>query len=94
MTLVEVAGPKAPEILSRIVSQIVNEAAFALEAGVGSPEDADTAMRLGFNWPLGPVEWATASVFHTSLGCWNSSPATARPIAPRRLSAPRRPGSR
>jgi 3-hydroxybutyryl-CoA dehydrogenase len=58
MTLAEVAGPKAAEILSRIVSQIVNEAAFALEARVGSPEDCDTAMLLGFNWPLGPIEWS------------------------------------
>src|SRR4029079_4299849 len=23
---------------------------------VGTPADMDTAMRLGFNWPLGPVE--------------------------------------
>ena len=31
---------------------------FALEEQVGSPEDMNTAMRLGFNWPLGPVEFA------------------------------------
>jgi 3-hydroxybutyryl-CoA dehydrogenase len=56
--LAEVAGPKAPEILGRIVAQIVNEAAYVLDAGVGSREDADIAMRLGFNWPLGPIEWS------------------------------------
>jgi 3-hydroxyacyl-CoA dehydrogenase len=56
--LADVAGAAAPAILGRISTQIVNEAAFALEAGVGSAEDADTAMRLGFNWPLGPVEWS------------------------------------
>ena len=48
--------PAAPEILPRLVAQIANEAAFALEEGVGSPADMDTAMRLGFNWPLGPLE--------------------------------------
>ncbi len=48
--------PAAPEILPRLIAQIANEAAFALEEEVGSPADMDTAMRLGFNWPLGPLE--------------------------------------
>ena len=47
-------------VLGRIVCQIANEAAFTLQAGVTSPEDIDTAMRLGFNYPRGPVEWAEA----------------------------------
>lgn len=48
--------PAAPEVLPRLFAQIVNEAAFALEEEVGSPADMDTAMRLGFNWPRGPIE--------------------------------------
>jgi 3-hydroxybutyryl-CoA dehydrogenase len=48
--------PAAEAILSRLFAQIANEAAFALEEEVGSPEDMDTAMRLGFNWPRGPLE--------------------------------------
>jgi 3-hydroxybutyryl-CoA dehydrogenase len=48
--------PAAPAILPRLVAQIANEAAFALEDEVGSPQDMDTAMRLGFNWPRGPLE--------------------------------------
>jgi 3-hydroxybutyryl-CoA dehydrogenase len=36
---------------------VVNEAAFTLQAGIGSSEDVDTAMRLGFNYPRGPLEW-------------------------------------
>jgi 3-hydroxybutyryl-CoA dehydrogenase len=48
------------EVLSRIVCQLANEAYFALGRGVGSREDIDTAMRLGFNWPRGPLEWADA----------------------------------
>jgi 3-hydroxybutyryl-CoA dehydrogenase len=47
-------------VLSRIVCQLVNEAHFALGKGVGSREDIDTAMRLGFNWPRGPLEWGDA----------------------------------
>ena len=44
-------------MLGRIVCQLVNEAAFALQKGVGSAADIDTAMRLGFNYPRGPLEW-------------------------------------
>lgn len=47
--------PAAEEILTRLFAQIANEAAFALEEEVASPEDMETAMRLGFNWPLGPL---------------------------------------
>jgi 3-hydroxybutyryl-CoA dehydrogenase len=47
--------PAAVEILPRLIAQIANEAAFALAEEVGSPEDMETAMRLGFNWPLGPL---------------------------------------
>lgn len=48
--------PVAEAILSRLFAQIANEAAFALEEDVGSPADMDMAMRLGFNWPRGPLE--------------------------------------
>jgi 3-hydroxybutyryl-CoA dehydrogenase len=48
--------PAAEAILPRLFAQIANEAAFALEEEVGSPSDMDTAMRLGFNWPRGPLE--------------------------------------
>ena len=49
--------PAAVEIVPRLVAQIANEMTFALEEQVGSPQDMDTAMKLGFNWPLGPVEF-------------------------------------
>ena len=52
-----VAGPLGPPILSRLGAQIANEACFALGERVATAEDIDTAMRLGFNWPLGPLEW-------------------------------------
>lgn len=47
--------PPAEEILTRLFAQIANEAAFAREEEVASPEDMETAMRLGFNWPRGPL---------------------------------------
>jgi 3-hydroxybutyryl-CoA dehydrogenase len=50
--------PAAHEILSRLFAQIANEAYFALEEGIASREDMNTATRLGLNWPLGSLELA------------------------------------
>jgi 3-hydroxybutyryl-CoA dehydrogenase len=47
--------PAAEQVLTRLFAQIANEAAFALEEEIASPADMETAMRLGFNWPLGPL---------------------------------------
>jgi 3-hydroxybutyryl-CoA dehydrogenase len=47
--------PAAGAILPRLFAQIANEAAFALEERVASPEDMETAVRLGLNWPIGPL---------------------------------------
>jgi 3-hydroxybutyryl-CoA dehydrogenase len=47
-------------IAPRIVSLIVNEAAFALTEGVASADDIDAAVRLGANYPQGPLQWADA----------------------------------
>lgn len=43
--------------LGRVVGSIVNEAVAAVNGGVASPEDVDTAMQLGTNYPRGPIEW-------------------------------------
>ncbi len=45
-------------ILPRTLAMLVNEAASALMEDVASPEDIDTAMRLGTNYPVGPLAWA------------------------------------
>jgi 3-hydroxybutyryl-CoA dehydrogenase len=45
-------------VLGRVLCQLVNEASFAIAEGVGSPDDVDTAMRAGYNYPRGPLEWA------------------------------------
>ncbi len=44
-------------VLPRIVCCLVNEAAYALMENVAQPRDIDTAMRLGTNYPYGPLEW-------------------------------------
>jgi 3-hydroxybutyryl-CoA dehydrogenase len=43
--------------LGATVGSIVNEAMIAVAQDVASPEDVDTAMRLGANYPIGPVAW-------------------------------------
>lgn len=45
-------------VLPRILCMLVNEAYFALTENVALPDDIDTAMKLGTNYPFGPVEWA------------------------------------
>jgi 3-hydroxybutyryl-CoA dehydrogenase len=61
-------------VLGRIVSQLVNEAAFAIGEGVGSAEDVDAGLTLGLNHPRGPVAWGTAigldHVLGTIDGLW------------------------
>ncbi|MFL5897183.1 MAG: 3-hydroxyacyl-CoA dehydrogenase NAD-binding domain-containing protein [Solirubrobacterales bacterium] len=49
---------RAEDVLTRLFAQIANEAAFAIEEEIASPQDMETAMRLGFNWPLGPLRFA------------------------------------
>jgi len=41
----------------RTVAMLVNEALDALQKGVASAADIDTAMRLGVNYPRGPLRW-------------------------------------
>ena len=56
--LEQIAGPLGPAVINRVCAQIANEAAFALGEEVASATDIDTAMRLGFNWPIGPLQLA------------------------------------
>jgi 3-hydroxybutyryl-CoA dehydrogenase len=45
-------------IVNRILLPMINEAVYALYEGVGNVEAIDTAMRLGANHPMGPLELA------------------------------------
>jgi len=42
-------------ISNRILCPMVNEAIFALQEGIGTPEAIDTVMKLGMNHPMGPL---------------------------------------
>jgi 3-hydroxybutyryl-CoA dehydrogenase len=45
-------------IVNRILLPMINEAIYTLYEGVGSVEAIDTAMRLGANHPMGPLQLA------------------------------------
>ncbi|KEO80982.1 3-hydroxyacyl-CoA dehydrogenase family protein [Tumebacillus flagellatus] len=45
-------------VLPRLVSVIINEAVTALVEGVANADDIDIAMKLGTNYPHGPLAWA------------------------------------
>jgi 3-hydroxybutyryl-CoA dehydrogenase len=65
-------------IVNRVLIPLLNEACFALEEGLATPEDIDTAVKLGLNHPMGPLTLADfigldtclaiAEVLHRGLG--------------------------
>jgi 3-hydroxybutyryl-CoA dehydrogenase len=72
-------------IVNRILIPMINEAVVALQEGLGTPEDIDTAMKLGTNQPMGPLTLADfigldtclsiMEVLHESLGDSKYRPA-------------------
>jgi len=80
-------------IANRIGIIAILEAIRLYEQGVASAKDIDTAMKLGYNWPMGPLELADfigldvllsiAEVLHRETG----SPAYHPPTILRRLVA-------
>jgi 3-hydroxybutyryl-CoA dehydrogenase len=65
-------------LVNRILIPMLCEACFALQEGVGSPEDIDSGAKLGLNHPMGPFELADligldtvlaiADVLHREIG--------------------------
>jgi 3-hydroxybutyryl-CoA dehydrogenase len=45
-------------VFPRILAMIINEAAQVYSENIASRDDIDTAMKLGTNYPYGPLEWA------------------------------------
>lgn len=54
----EALPPGTWAVYPRVIAMIVNEAAVAIAEGVASAADIDTAMRLGVNYPQGPLALA------------------------------------
>jgi len=58
-------------IVNRILVPMINEAVYTLYEGVGSVTAIDTAMRLGANHPMGPLELADFIGLDTCLAIMN-----------------------
>jgi 3-hydroxybutyryl-CoA dehydrogenase len=63
-----VVGDGPGLVRARTVCCLINEAVSALQEGVATPADIDTAMKLGTNYPHGPLEWADQIGLDTVLG--------------------------
>lgn len=57
--------------VNRILMPMINEAVYALYEGVASVQDIDTAMKLGTNQPMGPLELADFIGLDTCLAIMN-----------------------
>ncbi len=59
MGKIPVESADSPGFISnRILCPMLNEAVFALQEGVGTPEAIDEVMKLGMNHPMGPLTLA------------------------------------
>jgi 3-hydroxybutyryl-CoA dehydrogenase len=58
-------------IVNRILVPMINEAVYTLYEGVGSVRSIDTAMKLGANHPMGPLELADFIGLDTCLAIMN-----------------------
>jgi 3-hydroxybutyryl-CoA dehydrogenase len=54
-------------IVNRVLLPMINEAIYTLYEGVGKVSDIDTAMKLGTNQPMGPLELADLIGLDTCL---------------------------
>ena len=57
--------------VNRILMPMINEAVYALYEGVAEAKDIDTAMKLGTNQPMGPLELADFIGLDTCLAIMN-----------------------
>lgn len=57
MSVIEIGDAPGLAVM-RTVAQLAGVAADAVTLGVATPHDIDTAMKLGTNYPSGPLEWA------------------------------------
>jgi len=61
LTLVGKTGEEIKDcvagVFPRTLAMIINEAAFAVQESVATAVDIDTAMKLGTNYPNGPLAW-------------------------------------
>lgn len=92
-----VVGDGPGLVRMRTICCLVNEAASAVLERVAAPKDIDKAMKLGTNYPMGPLEWGDYIGLDTVLGVmiglftewgedrYRPSPLLRRMVAARKL---------
>jgi 3-hydroxybutyryl-CoA dehydrogenase len=55
---IELVQDRIGMVFPRILCQMINETAFALQEEVSTPQDLDLAMTVAANYPVGPIAWA------------------------------------
>ncbi len=72
-------------IFARVLVAIINEAAWAFTDKVAAAADINTALKLGTNYPKGPLEWAEEIGYST---CGELLDALNTTVADKRFEAP------
>ena len=62
---VSVIQDVAGMIITRIVAMLVNEASLIVQEKIADAKGVNLAMRMGLNYPLGPLEWAEKWGFYS-----------------------------
>ena len=75
---IEIVQDRVGLVFPRLLCRVINETAYALQDEIAAPQDIDAAMKLGAEFPLGPIEWAdrigldqvyaVLKALHTDLG--------------------------
>ncbi|MCI4669143.1 MAG: 3-hydroxyacyl-CoA dehydrogenase family protein [Bacteroidia bacterium] len=55
---IELVADRVGMVTPRVILPIINEAFVMWQEGTAEPTDIDVAMKLGTNYPKGPVSWA------------------------------------
>jgi 3-hydroxybutyryl-CoA dehydrogenase len=70
----------------RVLAAIINEAFWLLQERNANEKDIDNAMRLGVNYPLGPIEWSNMiglrNIYEILIGLQEEFGKERFPIAP------------
>ncbi len=87
-------GDGAGLVRARMICCVINEAITTLQENIASPADIDQAMKLGTNYPHGPLAWADHIGLDTVLGVitglheeWNEDRYRPAPLLKRMVVA-------
>lgn len=55
---IEIVQDRIGMVFPRIICQTINETFFAINEDIATPNEIDIALKGGFNFPMGPIQWA------------------------------------